>query len=242
MKFDLSNIDNLRFGVITGKAKIQKGDSIDALMRTAHSRRVELLIVRLPTDEIELCQQLELAGGLLTDTLTYFEKNAIEEYQIALQDGYMHTTADAKDADQLEQVAALSFNGYFGHYHADPYLSRVDCDAVYSSWARNSCLQRTVADEVILIMHQTKIAAFATLKKIDHNDFEGILFGVAPSHQEKGLHCNLIKLSENWGVKNGFKRFFSSTQINNVTVQKNWCRVGMVPFESFYTFHLWINK
>ena len=242
MKIELSELDRLRFGVATAKAKIEDGDTVDELLSQAQAIGTELLIVRLPTNHIVLAQELEKKGAFLTDTLVYYQKKKIDNYEIELPDGYVMCDAEIEDAAQVEKVAAESFKGYFGHYHADPYLRQEDCDDVYSSWAKNSCKREALADGAVLIKKGSEIAAFATLKKINIVDFEGVLFGVAPLHQGKGMHLNLMKLSVNWGQRHNLRRLLTSTQINNVTVQKNWCRIGMEPLNSFYTFHLWMNK
>lgn len=242
MKIELSELDRHRFKVITAKAKIEDGDSVEGLISHARVIGTELLIIRLSTNHVALAQELEKNGAFLTDTLVYYQKKKIGKYEIKLPEGYDVCDAEIEDAEQVERVAAESFKGYFGHYHADPYLNQDDCDNVYSSWAKNSCKKENLADVVILIKKGVEIAAFATLKKVNNLVFEGILFGVAPLHQGKGMHLNLMKLSENWGQKNYLNRLLISTQINNVTVQKNWCRIGMEPLNSFYTFHLWINK
>lgn len=242
MEINLSELDRLRFSIVTAKAKIDKGDKIDELICQARNLNVELLIVRLPTTSIELAQDLEGNGAILTDTLVYFQKKKIEKYEIKLPFGYSVCKAENKDAALVKETALDAFKGYFGHYHADPRLDRADCDAVYSSWAENSCRKGDLADEVILIKKSDEVAAFATIKKINNDDFEGVLFGVAPDHQGKGLYLNLMQLAQNWGYENGLRRLLTSTQITNVTVQKNWCRVGMEPLSSFYTFHLWLSK
>jgi|AraplaCL_Col_mMS_1032034.scaffolds.fasta_scaffold01671_5 hypothetical protein len=242
MDFYLSKIDEERFGHVIAKAKLESGDDVDALLSTARDGKVEMIIVRLPTSELALAQELERKGGILSDTLVYYQKKRIEQYSEDLPDGYRACLVETSDMDAVGRIAAESFKGYFGHYHADPRLDRGACDAVYSSWARNSCRKGDLADEVILIKAGQEIAAFATLKKINATTFEGVLFGVAPGHQGKGLYLDLMKLSQNWGGEGKFGRMVVSTQITNVVVQKNWCRVGMEPLNSFYTFHVWMNN
>lgn len=242
MEINLSELDRLRFGVITVKAKINCNDSVDDLIFQAKKINAKLLIIRLPTDCIALAQKLEISGAILTDTLVYFQKKSIEEYKIKLPTDYSHSSAEVADSEEVERIALESFKGYFGHYHADPRLDRSDCDAVYSSWAKNSCSKNGLADEIIVIKKSDEIAAFATLKITNDKCFEGVLFGVSPNHRGKGLHLKLMKISQNWGLNNGKKEFLTSTQITNVTVQKNWCRVGMEPLNSFYTYHLWLSK
>jgi len=241
MEINLSEIDRARFNLAVAKAKISGCDDVDELISKARCMGVKLLIVRLPTTDIKLAQELERRNAILTDALVYFQKEKIDKYDVNLPDGYYACAANGKDAESVGLLAAETFKGYFGHYHADDRLNKSDCDAVYTSWAMNSCLKGTLADEVILIKKHDETAAFATLKKVDKNSFEGVLFGVGVKHKGKGLHLNLMQLSQNWGFDLNMMRMLTSTQITNVTVQKNWCRVGMEPLNSYYTFHLWFN-
>ncbi len=241
MEIYLSEIDQTRFGRIVAKAKISEPDDVGELIAKARDMGAELLIVRLPTTDLKSAQSLERRSAILTDTLVYFQKKKIDKYNVQLPDGYTACAAQSTDAESVGCMAAESFKGYFGHYHADDRLNKSDCDDVYTSWAKNSCLKGTLADEVLLIKKHDEIAAFATVKKIGESSFEGVLFGVGLKHQGKGLHLNLMQLSQNWGFDNNMRRMLTSTQITNVTVQKNWCRVGMEPVNSFYTFHIWLN-
>lgn len=241
MEIRLSELDRLRFSIVTAKAKIDDGDTVDELIRQAKGLRAELLIVRLSTKNIALAQDLEKSGAILTDTLVYFQKKKIQKYEIILPDGYSVCNAERADAETVGMTAAEAFKDYLGHYHADSRLARQNCDDVYSSWAKSSCQKGDFADEVILIKKNDEVAAFASLRRLNKDDYEGVLYGVAPKHKGKELHLNLMRLSQNWGIDNGAKRFLTSTQITNVIVQKNWCRVGMEPLNSFYTFHLWLK-
>jgi hypothetical protein len=242
MNYTLSILDQQRFNLPTAKAVVETIDDLMKLLAQSRSDLIDLLIIRVPTNCLEVVQQLETEGAFLTDTLVYFQKKKVDSYEVDLPVGYAAFSAFEEEAEAVGLVAAQSFKGYFGHYHADPYLDKEDCDAVYSSWAKNSCLKGALADEVILIKKDQEIAAFATIKVKNDTDFEGVLFGVAPNHRGKGLHLNLMQLSENWGRANNKRRLLTSTQITNVTVQKNWCRVGMEPLNSCYTFHLWNKK
>ena len=242
MDFSLSKIDQDRFGRVIAKAKLESGDRVEDLLAKARCAHVDLLIVRLPTTELDLAQKLERSGGILSDTLVYYHKKKIERYIVNMPAGYRACSVEDRDAEEVGRVAAQSFKGYFGHYHADSRLDRDSCDAVYSSWAQNSCRRGEAADDVVLIKSNESVAAFATVKKVGESAFEGVLFGVAPAHQGKGLYMSLMQLSQNWGLENGRGRLLVSTQITNVVVQKNWCRVGLEPLNSFYTFHLWINN
>ena len=235
----LSPIDEARFGIPTIMIACQQGDSADETIQTQLKAQATLAIVRVPTDELVLVQALEQRGATLADCLVYFRKKQVAQYADVPPFNYTMRLATPADAKRVEELASLTFEGYLGHYHADPRLKREDCDAVYSSWARNSCLDNQVATAVILIEKGDDIAAFATLKSIDSASFEGVLFGVSPTHQGKGLYISLMKLAENWGFKQGHRQMLVSTQVTNTTVQKAWCRLGFEPLKSYYTLHHW---
>lgn len=241
IKISLSDLDQDRFNYKVAKAHLNRLDDVEELIFKAMELRAELVIVRVSTEAIDIVQQLEAKNALLMDTLVYFQKKKVDGYDVELPKGYSSRMAMNTDAEPIGNLAKECFRGYFGHYHADKRLNDDDCDAVYSSWAENSCRKGALADGVIVIEKADEFAAFATLKTLDKNSFEGVLFGVARNHQGVGLHLNLMQLSQNWGVSRDLHRMVTSTQINNVMVQKNWCRVGLEPMNSFYTLHLWLN-
>jgi len=185
---------------------------------------------------------MEHAGFFLTDTLVYFRKKHVNYPAFNLSSGYSWRLATPADADAVEYLAKQTFVGYSGHYHADQKLDIKDCDLVYSSWATNSCKDKSLADAVILIFKEAELAAFATLKKVEEYMCEGVLFGVGPKHQGKGLYDALMNLAQQWAIEAHYSQMIVSTQITNLAVQKVWCRHGFEPFKSYYTFHKWFPQ
>lgn len=241
MNYLISNIDQKRFDVMTAKASLESGDSVFELMQKSKHDRIKFLIVRVPTNLIDITKQLECEGAFIVDTLVYYVKKKIESYSDQLINDYVIRVATFADADRLENIAYEIFRDYQGHYHADHNLNKADCDQVYSSWAANSCKDKNVADAVLLIEKNNEIAAFATIKVNNKNEIEGVLFGVSPAHRNQGLHLHLMKASQNWAVNDGYLRMITSTQITNTQVQRNWCRLGFELDRSYYTFHKWFN-
>ncbi|CAE6812093.1 dTDP-fucosamine acetyltransferase [Paraburkholderia domus] len=239
MEARLSDIDKARFGVSTLKISADANDRVDDLLAAQQDTQAQLSIIRVPSDHLHLVQDLEEKGAFLADSLVYFRKKQVSEYAEVLPVAYTYRLATPADAERVEELAKQTFQGYLGHYHADRRLERADCDAVYESWAGNSCRDEAVASSVILIERDQEIAAFATLKIADNNAFEGVLFGVSPAHQGKGLYMSLMKLAENWGNERKIRQMFVSTQVTNSTVQKAWCRLGFEPYKSYYTLHRW---
>ena len=241
MEYKLSEIDLHRFGVITAKATLNDTDKLSTLNEKSRSDQVKFLIIRVPTDSLTVAQSLEFHGAVITDTLVYYQNSNIGVSKVVLPNGYSSRYAQLDDAASLEVLALDVFSNYIGHYHSDTKLKKQDCDRVYSSWAANSCLDRSVADKVILIERNRELVAFATLKINCPEVVEGLLFGVSPKHRKIGLHACLMKLALNWCSENGYKRLITSTQINNIYVQKNWTRLGFELIGSYYTFHKWFK-
>jgi ribosomal protein S18 acetylase RimI-like enzyme len=238
----LSELDYQRFGQVTAKVEVGPEDEVDGLLANCVEQGVQLLIARCSARDLAKVQEMERLGFFLADTLVYYRKKKIQR-SLQLRDGFSVRAARPGDAREVEALAARSFKGYFGHYHADPRLGREQCDQVYSSWAANSCRGGEFCSHVILITSNPKgdIAAFATLKRHEDSEFEGVLFGVDPAYQGKGLYSHLLDLSQQWGIENGFTRMVVSTQVTNVTVQKAWCRQGFEPYRSSYTLHKWFD-
>jgi hypothetical protein len=241
MNYSLSKIDQKRFGIVTAKATLNENDDIQGLIEKSIHDQVKFLIIRTPTTALNIVQKLEQEGAFLADTLIYYIKRKLEITECILPTGYTMRLANSEDADRLEQLALETFKDYSGHYHSDPNLNNQDCNLVYSSWAASSCIDKNTADSVILIEKNKEITAFATIKINNPDEIDGILFGVSPEHRNKHLHMSLMKLSQNWGVNNGYQRMITSTQITNTVVQKNWCRSGFEPYQSYYTLHKWFS-
>jgi GNAT superfamily N-acetyltransferase len=241
MDISLSPLDLERFGVATAKAALQAQDSAAGVAAWCRAQAVRMLIARVPTSAVTLVQQLEQQGAFLTDTLLYYSRKQLSPQAAELPDGYRWRLASATDADAVATLAALTFTGYAGHYHADPRLDPATADAVYADWAANSCRHPQVATAVLLIEHGGQLVAFATLQDRSNGLLEGVLFGVHPEHQGRRLYQALMQQAQHWGHEHGFSAMTVSTQVVNLAVQKVWCRLGFEPSSSYYTFHQWFG-
>jgi len=238
----LSELDTMRFGIPIATASLDAQDEILSVIKWCESKQVKMLIARCPTDEVHLIQNMEKMGFYLTDTLVYYQCQSIINNINPALDEYSWRLASAEDAESVERLAAKTFHGYFGHYHADSRLNKIDADLVYSSWASNSCKGGVFSDVVFLICQGKKIVAFLSMKKNDSETCEIILNGVDPLYQGKGLYTFLISLAKKWALEKKNKQILVSTQVTNIAVQKVWCRHGFEPLKSFYTLHKWFSK
>ena len=142
----------------------------------------------------------------------------------------------------MRLIAAESFRGFFGHYHADPRLDRAKCDETYVSWAVRSCVLREIADEVLVAELERNIVGFISLRLNNPEEGEGILNFVVPRVQGRGIYRHLLVGGMEWCLSKGATCMIISTQIINVAVQKVWTRLGYELTHSYYTFHKWFEN
>ncbi len=236
-----SEIDSGRFGVRVARAHIVS-DQLSRALDFCAIERIDLLIARCRTSDVEAAQGMESKGFLLMDTLLYYSfdltKKDIPEDPSEVKIRPFHPNDEA----DIPRVASAAFKGYMGHYHADVRLDRDQCDAAYCSWAERSCTIDTAADEVLIAEIEGKVSGFATLRLNSPQEVEGMLFAVAPESQGKGICGSFMIRSLQWTRAQGAERMVISTQVTNVSMQKVWCRTGFEPSHSYYTFHKWFTS
>lgn len=237
----LSTLDEERFGIRTARASSVTLDNLPAILTFCRENRVIFLIARCLVDDLAATQAMEQTGFGLMDTLIYYAYD-LDRKPIPTAQKEIHVRPVAVGEEEIiKQVAVESFRGYFGHYHADSRLDRVQCDAVYVTWAYRACVSRDVADVVLVAEHEGNIQGFVTLKVADADEADGGLFAVAPSARGTGLAQTLMARALEWCQMKSLRRMLISTQITNLASQKVWVRVGFEPSHAYYTFHKWFD-
>ncbi len=235
----LSDIDYERFGINVVNMKNIQVNDLNDLNNFCVENDVQLSIVRVLSSDLSVVQKMEKDGYRLMDTLVYyafkFNKKSIPE----LKSDYILRPVTYKDVEAVSQIATASFEGYYGHYHADPNLPDDKCDEVYIDWAKKSVTSRDVADEVLVVENDNRLDAFATLRMNNEQEGEGVLFGVAPHAQGQGMYRSMMIEGMRWCKAQGAERMVVSTQITNIAVQKVWARLGFEMDHSYYTLHKW---
>jgi GNAT superfamily N-acetyltransferase len=237
----LSAIDEERFGIRVARASRVTLGALPAVLDFCRANNVVLLIARCPVSELRAAQAMERQGFLLMDTLVYYARD-LGRNAVPPDTGKATVRpVGPGEAEAVRAVAAESFRGYVGHYHADGRLDRAKCDEAYASWALRSCVSREVADDVLVAVLDDSIAGFATLRMNGPGEGEGVLFGVHPAAQGQGIYRSLMIAGMEWCRLRGATRMVVSTQITNWAVQKVWTRVGFEPSHADYTFHKWFD-
>ena len=238
----LSTIDEERFGIRSARALKVTLDTLPSVVDYCRANDVVLLIARCLASDLQTAQAMERAGFFLMDTLIYYARN-LEKTPVPSDIGKVPVRPIRHGEEEVVRiVAAESFRGYFGHYHADYRLDPAKCDEVYVDWAVRSCVYREVADEVLVADVEGNIVGFATLKINSKEEGEGVLFGVAPSSRGQGIYRSFMVCGMEWCLSKGAEHMVVSTQITNIAVQKVWVRLGFEPASAYYTFHKWFDR
>jgi len=237
----LSAIDEERFGFRTARAQDLTASALPGVLAACHASGVTLCIARCGVADIRAAQAMEQAGFALMDTLVYYARNLTTVPLPSDAGGLQVRPVRPGEEERVKAVAARSFGGYCGHYHADEQLDRAAVDEIYPSWAWRSCVSRDVADEVLVADLDGTILGFATLRLNSPEEGEGVLFGVAPFAQGRGIYRSFMIHGMRWCQAKGVSRMVVSTQLTNVAVQKVWTRVGFEFSHAHYTFHKWFH-
>lgn len=241
-QIDLSAVDEARFGMRTARAYVSTESDITAAQSFCKEHAVKFLIVRVPSEALHTVQTLEAQGAQIMDTLIYYRRDLTRTPlpELPAPPPAIRSITDA-DVPAVQQVAQTAFAGYLGHYHADRRLDPALCDAGYVEWAVRSSTSRAVADDVLVADENGAILGFATMRINSQTQGEGVLFGVAPQAQGRGIYRGFIIHAIHWCAARSLTEIVVSTQITNIAVQKVWVRLGFEPSHSFYTLHQWFD-
>jgi GNAT superfamily N-acetyltransferase len=237
----ISTIDEHRFGIRTARASRVSLENLSVILDFCHQNDVTLLIARCAATDIEVAQTMEQKGFLLMDTLVYYTRDLINTLVPADQGEVSVRSVHPSEVENVKQVAARAFSGYSGHYHADKRLDHKQCDDTYSDWAVRSCVSKEIADKVLVAVQNGIIHGFLTLRLKSSGQGTGVLFGVAPESQGRGIGRSLMIHGMQWCLSKGANRMLISTQITNYPSQKVWTRLGFEPSHAYYTFHKWFD-
>lgn len=237
----LSDLDGQRFGIVSAKAPLVRRDTLPEVMSFCEANRVEFLIARCPTFDLGAVQDMEGLGFLLMDTLLYFSFDLRGKRVPKDMAGVAVREGEAGDALKAKTVAAECFDGYMGHYHADPKLDRKKCDEVYQDWAYRACLSTGPRDGMLVSVSGEEVTGFGTIHVNDEEEGEGGVFCVSPRFRSRGVYQSIMIRCLGWCSERSIKRMNISTQVTNLASQKTWVRLGFEPSHSFYTFHKWFG-
>jgi len=233
-----SPLDSARFGLKISRAALETCDE-RTLLRTAVDGRVDVAIIRLPTESSTTIQKVQRRGFpvLHADTLVYYSIDLRSYEPKPLRNANLEfSLATTTDRAEIEALVRQTFASYRSHYHANPLF---DAGAIldgYMEWASGHI--DAVGGSLCWVARRAgRIVAFACCD--EGEDFaEGVLYGVHPDCAGGGLYSDLIRFTQAQFKSRGAPRMHVSTQVGNYAVQKVWAREGFALDAAYDTFHV----
>ena len=238
----LSPLDEARFGIRTARATgYVTMESLPAVIDFCTANDVRFLIARSRAEEVRVAQEMERHGFLLTETSVFLVRD-LEKTPVPPHEGGLTIRPFVPEEEPIvRELAAESFHGYFGHYHADTRLDPAKCDAAYADWAGRSCVSPEFADAVFMAEAAGVIVGFLTLKRNGPEEGQPMLSGVRRDSRGRGAYRELIRRGLEWTRSLGAVRSVAAVHIANVGVLKTLGRLGYEPSSGYYTFHKWFD-
>ena len=132
----LSPLEEIRFGIKTARTANLTLTNFPQAMEFCQNHAVRLLIARCQADQLDVVQEMERMGFILTDTLVYYVRNLKNKPLPQLDPLIVIRPMTINENDQVQDIAEKAFSNYKSHYHADERLDRKQCDDTYKDWAR----------------------------------------------------------------------------------------------------------
>jgi ribosomal protein S18 acetylase RimI-like enzyme len=244
MNCQLSGLDRNRFGVVTAKADgFSSAEDVDAALAFCRANHVVLLIARVDTDRLDLSQRLEAAGGLLCDTLVYWE---LETQKAAPPSdaggGFTFREFIETDRQPVLDIARELFSGFRGHYHSDPRLKKTDCDDAYVEWSESSINNIGDIHGIITAEDPSGICGYLTTRVLEDSRYELVLGGIRKQSAGRGGYRRLLQAGIRQAAERGLAYVRVSSQISHLAVQRTWIALGFLPTKSVHTFHVWLDS
>lgn len=239
MPIELNALESDRFGIVAARLT-DPAAPLDVVDAAAKAADVDLITTRVDAGDLPRIHALEAAGFRLMDTLVYYQRALGDD--VVVPDAGPDISlrlASADDSPAVSAIAQAAFQGYFGHYHADPRLEDAAADAAYVQWAEKSVAAASSEAPVIVACDPGGPVGFLTLRQNSLEEFELVLSGIDAESQKKGLYTTLIAEGVLLSRKAGARRVITSTQVNNYGVQRVWSRMGFSHYRSLYTLHKW---
>jgi len=239
MTLAINDLETARFGIVAARL-IDPATSLDEVNAQARYMGVQMITTRIEASNFSRIHALEADGYRLMDTLVYYTRSLLDlpETETRYKDFDIRCVVPS-DAPAVAEVARAAFQGYFGHYHADPRLDNLAADEAYVEWAETTIDQISNLKPSLVAVDQGLVLGFLSLKLISAEEVEIILNAVHPVSQRGGMYNALISCALNVGREMEAARMIVSTQITNAAVQRVWARKGFVYDRAIYTFHKW---
>ncbi|MEM1134524.1 MAG: GNAT family N-acetyltransferase [Bacteroidota bacterium] len=233
-------VDSQRFGLIIYRARLDEIDS-SSLLNQILENNVDTAIIRIPTIILPQLHRLEKTAlpFIVADTLAYYKKDitTLQAQEIKNKD-LTFIRAGQEEHERLNYIVKETFGNYVNHYRINPFFDNQSVTEGYQDWVRSYA---EGGEERIcwLVNRGEDTIGFATFNFQTEGKAKGILYGVLPSERGKGIFGDIMHNAENYALeRGGIDTVQTTTQIENIVVQKVWTSTGYTLDHTSNTIHI----
>ncbi len=233
-------IDSQRFGVVIYRAML---DEIDApsLLKQILEHNIDIAIIRVPTIKLSQLHRLTKTSMpfIVADTLAYYEKNIknVDRQEIMNKD-LEFIEAGPDHHPELDGIVRETFGSYVNHYRINHFLDNQNVTEGYLDWMR-SYAEDNPNRICWLIRKGGKTIGFSTFNFETEGKAKGILYGVKDNMRGQGIFKDIMRYAQNYSKeRGGIDSMQTTTQIENISVQKSWIAEGFAISHTHNTIHI----
>lgn len=234
----ISKVDSERFGFKVARIN-HFLEPVSETIAQFESLGVRLVISRVPTEAVQLINEMEDRGFKLKDVQVTYNLDINKKSPQLNENSFRYREYRTADYKAVVSIAAESFTNY-GHYSNNKSLDFIDSSAIYADWASRCCQKEGLTDYIIIAEGNKEIAGFLALKILCEGPIKyavGVMGAVSDKHSGLGVfrHLNIAGLV--WAAEKDLNRVEHNVLVSNYPVNKTYSSLGFNIIRSEITFH-----
>ena len=237
-----SEIESKRFGLRVYRGQYEDFDIKD-IRKIVNENDFDIIIVRYPTSTIYEHYQLvnlDRCKTIHADSLVYYSA-PLQEIEIKeLRNDLEFEVVTSNSDNQLDSLVKTIFSGYQNHYYANPCLPRTEIIDGYLEWAKSFVLKNDHGVTWLIKDRKSfnNVAFLACSFDTKESTSELKFGGVMPEYAGSGIYSDFVRYAQRYFKKMGINTLLTSTQLQNIAVQKAWQKHGFRFDKSYETYHI----
>lgn len=206
------------------------------ILQELKSQKINLVFWASDSEDAASQQAAHEFSGFLADhKLTYYLDLSdfhAENFDLSHVESYREAIASPELYALAQEIAV------FSRFGTDPKISSAQRTKVYNTWMDNS-VKRQNAKEVLVIKQNNKVVGVTTLGEKNKRGDIGLL-AVDPKCRGMQLGTKLVRASQIWCVKNGYRWAQVVTQRTNPAACALYEKCGFTIDKIEHFYHFWL--
>lgn len=220
--------------------------AVNATLTACREAAIPHVTARVDVEDIDSVDLLERRGFRLMDALVTYRMRPKKEHPKDVREVGVVRDFEARDTDEVLDIAREAFTGYGGRFQHDPHIPADRAAEFYLEWARK-CITREMADKLLVSVNsEGRIIGFLFFRRREPASTVGrvpILGGGlgACRRDSPGAYAGLIRAATLWSHDQGGIGEYQ-TQNYNFPVIRVYEAAGAGYVRAEYTLHAWLGQ